>query len=86
MESRDLRSRRHDSGGSTSAKMMKFHDCKKRYNSCLKLIISCFGRVILEVSGRKTIDITVDVCKKMIFKCFHDFLKISVFVTGPCQY
>ena len=67
VDSRDLRSRRHDFGGSTRAKIMKFHDCKMYYNSLQKLIILCFGRVILEVSGLISIVFTADVCKKMIF-------------------
>ncbi len=64
VDSRDLRSRRRDFGGSTRAKIMEFHDCKKHCNSLLKFIILCFGRVILEVSGLKTIVFTVDVQTK----------------------
>ena len=69
IDSRDLRSRRHDFGGSTRAKIMEFHDCKKYYISILKLIILCFGRVILEVLELKTIVFTADV-QKVDFRVF----------------
>jgi hypothetical protein len=70
VDSSDLRSRRHDFGGSTRAKIMKLHDCKKYYNSMLKFIILCFGRVMLEVSGLISIVFTVDMCAKIWFSIF----------------
>ena len=55
----------------------KVKNCSHASTSCEKKIVYALEVSFWKVSGLKTIDITVDVCKKIMFEFFIIFLRFQ---------